>query len=89
MRAAAQVVQRTGFRGAAMRSVLTMLQLLARPPYPMKVFDRVEQASHWLSDELRGSAGEAPPGADLKREANQLRERFARGQSAPSAATGY
>ena len=79
MRAAAQVVEGTGFRGAAMRAVLTTLQMLARPPYPMKVFDRAEPASHWLVDELRRAVGDAPMGSDLAREVNTLRQRFLHG----------
>jgi hypothetical protein len=76
MLAAAQVVEGTGFRGAAMRSVLTMLQLASRAPYPMKVFDHIEPGARWLSAELQKRAGEAPDGIRLTRVANEVRRRF-------------
>jgi hypothetical protein len=76
MLAAAQVVEGTGFRGAAMRSVLSMLQLAVRPPYPMKVFDNVVAAAHWLSTELATRAGDAPPTAELATAAQEVRSRF-------------
>lgn len=41
-----------GFRGAAVRSVAVGLSLLARPPYPFKIFADVPAAAGWLSAEL-------------------------------------
>jgi hypothetical protein len=76
MLAAAQVVEGTGFRGAAMRSVLTMLQLASRAPYPMKVFDDVEPGARWLAAEMRKRAGDGPDGIRLTRVANEVRRRF-------------
>ena len=39
----------TGFRAAAVRSVVTGLAMLARLPYPHRVFASVELASHWFA----------------------------------------
>ncbi|MEI9937735.1 MAG: hypothetical protein WDO69_11000 [Pseudomonadota bacterium] len=60
MVAAAQVVEGTGFRGAAMRAVLSLLQLASRAPYPMEIFSGVDEGARWLSSELRTRLGRAP-----------------------------
>ncbi|MEO8877812.1 MAG: hypothetical protein ABI461_19620 [Polyangiaceae bacterium] len=39
----------TGFRAAAVRSVVTGLAVLAKLPYPHKVFATVDEASAWFS----------------------------------------
>jgi hypothetical protein len=73
MLAAAQVVMGKGFVGAAMRSVLSLIQLLGRPRYPMKVFGEVGPASAWLVKELRARAHHAP---DEHRLAFAVSERY-------------
>lgn len=65
MVAAAQVVEGTGFRGAAMRAVLSVLQLAARTRYPMEIFSGVEEGAHWLCAELRTRLKRAPEPAAL------------------------
>jgi hypothetical protein len=51
-RAGAMVVEGQGFAGSALRSVLTMLILAARPGYPLKVFSTVSEACDWLASQL-------------------------------------
>ena len=46
--AGAMVVEGTGFLGSALRSILTMLSMAARPKYPLKVFSDVAEACEWL-----------------------------------------
>jgi len=87
MLAAAQVVEGKGFRGAAMRSVLTMLQLASRAPYPMKIFDGVPIGARWLAMELRKRAGDAPDPAELERVALDVRRRFLTKSLPPPAPT--
>jgi hypothetical protein len=87
MLAAAQVVEGTGFRGAAMRSVLTMIQLAIRPRYAMKIFDNVRAGSVWLSEELEQRAGAAPHGQLLAHSALELQKRFLDGALLPSSST--
>jgi hypothetical protein len=53
--AGAMVVEGKGFLGSALRSVLTMLSMAARPSYPLKVFSSVPEACNWLYERL-------PPG---------------------------
>lgn len=53
MLAAAQVVEGSGFRGAAMRSALAMIQLAVRAPFPMRVFGDIPGACEWLAAELQ------------------------------------
>jgi hypothetical protein len=83
MLAAAQVVEGTGFRGATMRSVLSLLQLAARPRYPMKIFGEVIPASTWLTTELKQTAGDAPKAASLARVAAQIHRRLLQNSLAP------
>jgi hypothetical protein len=49
----------TGFRAAAVRSVVTGLTVLARQPFPHKVFPTIDDASQWMITNLRG--GKAGP----------------------------
>jgi serine/threonine protein kinase len=76
MRAAAQVVEGKGFRGAAVRSALTMIQLAIRPPFPMKIFGEVSDGALWLVGELREKTGTAPDAGQLTKAALELRARF-------------
>jgi hypothetical protein len=88
MLAAAQVVEGTGFQGAAMRSVLTMLQLASGVRYPMKIFDRLNDGAHWLASELKKRAGQAPDPAGLLRAVLTVRQRFLTQRRPPSLVTG-
>lgn len=46
---AAMVHEQTGFRGAAVRGIVTVLNTIARQPFPYKSFGDVETASSWLA----------------------------------------
>jgi hypothetical protein len=46
---AAMVHEQTGFRGAAVRGIVTVLNTLARQPFPYKSFGDVETASSWMA----------------------------------------
>lgn len=48
VRMSAVVHEGTGFRAAAVRSVVTAISHLARLPYPHEIFATVEQAAAWL-----------------------------------------
>ncbi|MEM7157468.1 MAG: hypothetical protein AAF799_31775 [Myxococcota bacterium] len=50
--ASALTFESGGFQGAMVRAVATGLNLLARPPFPHKVFPTVFAATHWLQREL-------------------------------------
>jgi hypothetical protein len=47
-RMSAVVIEGTGFRAAAVRSVVTGLAMLVRLPYPHEIFGSLEQAAKWL-----------------------------------------
>jgi hypothetical protein len=47
-RMSAVVIEGTGFRAAAVRSVVTGLAMLVRLPYPHEIFGSMEQAAKWL-----------------------------------------
>jgi hypothetical protein len=73
MLAAAQVVLGTGFRGAAMRSVLSVLQLLMRPRFSMRIFGDIDTAADWLTLTLVASGATATlPAASLSRSVREL-----------------
>ena len=44
-----------GFRASAVRSVATGLAILARQPFPHRVFPSITTASDWLGKELRAA----------------------------------
>jgi hypothetical protein len=73
MLAAAQVVLGTGFRGAAMRSVLSVLQLLMRPRFPMRIFGDTATAADWLTFSLVASGATSTLSAEsLSRSVREL-----------------
>ncbi|MDB4990217.1 MAG: hypothetical protein JWN04_5395 [Myxococcaceae bacterium] len=76
MAAAAQVVMGTGFAGAAMRSILTLIQTISSAPYPMKVFSEPGAGAMWLAQELRVRVGHAPAAAELARLAREAYRHF-------------
>ncbi|HEX5655622.1 MAG TPA: hypothetical protein VFX59_00435 [Polyangiales bacterium] len=47
-RMSAVVIEGTGFRAAAVRSVVTGLAMLVRLPYPHEIFGSLDQAAKWL-----------------------------------------
>ncbi len=46
--AIAQVVRGAGFMAATVRAVLASIAMVARPPYPMRVFAAHDDAIRWL-----------------------------------------
>lgn len=47
-RMSAVVIEGSGFRAAAVRSVVTGMAMLVRLPYPHEIFGSLEQAARWL-----------------------------------------
>lgn len=48
----------SGFRAAAVRSIVSGLTILARQPFPHKVFSSIFATMEWLSPELNARLGE-------------------------------
>jgi hypothetical protein len=67
----------TGFRAAAVRGVVTSLTLLARQPFPHKVFATVEAGAQWLATEVKKTAVMPFDGAALGRALADLRREIA------------
>ncbi|MFZ5441346.1 MAG: hypothetical protein ACOZQL_15165 [Myxococcota bacterium] len=65
IRGAAVFFEGTGIRVTVIRSVTTGLMLLARPPYPYKVFDSLEGAITFLHDVLQKSGAPVKSTAEL------------------------
>lgn len=79
MVAASQVVLGTGFRGAAMRSMLSLLQLAMRPHFEMRIFGDIEAGARWLCGALskRDPTGHnSLPPASLCLTAKELASQF-------------
>jgi hypothetical protein len=52
LRALAQVVEGTGFTAAAKRSALSFISLVARFPFPIKIFSTRREAAAWVKERL-------------------------------------
>jgi hypothetical protein len=53
--AAAIVIEGSGFRAAAVRSVLAAIYLVARSPYPHKICEDIDVAARWLLGHAAGA----------------------------------
>lgn len=56
IKASALVFEGEGFGAAAVRSVVVGLNLLARQPYPHKVFATIETAAGWMAPQVPADA---------------------------------
>lgn len=69
LRGVAQVVEGEGFGAAAKRSALAFITLIARFPFPVKIFASRKDAAQWMVDRLGdpalGPGAEAPMAGDL------------------------
>jgi hypothetical protein len=70
--AAALVVTREGFAGAALRAAFTAVLAASRPVVPIKLFSRVDEAAAWLPTSVLGS-GAVPTPARLMATVDALR----------------
>jgi len=49
------IVETTGFRGAAIRSIMTAMTMISRAPYPTKISSSLAEAAPWMSRYVRPS----------------------------------
>lgn len=75
IRSSAVAFEGAGFRAAAVRGVVTGLTMLARQPYPHKVFATMSEAAQWLCSSLQETAKHHIVSAELCRALEALRER--------------
>lgn len=80
--ASAVAFEGTGFRAAAIRSVVTGLTMLARQPFPHKIFATLEDASGWLATQLREKGIGRCVGFELSDAITTSREQFPQAQRA-------
>ena len=52
IKCSAVIHEGSGFRASAVRSIVAGLTLLARPPYPHRIYASVEASSEWMSSGL-------------------------------------
>jgi len=79
IKSSAVTFEGAGFRAAAVRGVVTGLTMLARQPYPHKVFATVDEAARWLSGSLKATAQVAIDSSALLGALGALRERVKKG----------
>jgi hypothetical protein len=79
IRSSAVAFEGAGFRAAAVRGVVTGLTMLARQPYPHKVFATMAEAANWLGASLPETAGIHLDSGRLVPALGELRERVNRG----------
>lgn len=78
IKSSAVVHEGSGFRAAAVRGVVTGLTLLARQPFPHRIFATVDDGSRWLAASLRETAPHANvDGEHLIEAVRELRQRIA------------
>jgi hypothetical protein len=75
LRSSAVAFEGAGFRAAAVRGVVTGLTMLARQPYPHKVFATMADAAQWLGTSLKDTAKLSIDSAALLTALNELRTR--------------
>ena len=75
MMLSAVVHEGTGFRAAAVRSVVTGLAMMANLPYPHKVFATVDDAGRWLH--MNSPVGKKWEARGLIEAVREVRERTA------------
>jgi hypothetical protein len=63
-----------GFRAAAVRGVVTGLTMLARQPFPHKIFPTVDQAAQWLGTSFAQAAGHNIDASALLNALREIRE---------------
>ncbi len=80
IRGVAYAVEGTGFAAAAMRSALALISLVARYPYPQKIFSTAGEASAWIAglSPLRGSKAVAVAGSQLDTAVEAMRAELER-----------
>lgn len=66
VRGSAYFVPIDGFKGAAVRGAVTGISLLAREPFPTRVFARLTEASAWLSQRVESDLAAAAFGGELE-----------------------
>jgi hypothetical protein len=72
IRSAAIVIEGTGFRPAATRTLIAGLYLMTKKAYPHRIFEHLDDAAAWLVTQLRGT-GVAHSAADIVAAAEQAR----------------
>jgi hypothetical protein len=74
--AAAHVVLGNAFMGNAMRSALSMLQLLGNFPFSLRTFDALYEATDWMNEELAKRVSGAPDPLLLANTTSKLQREF-------------
>jgi hypothetical protein len=63
----------SGFGAATRRAVITGLQLVSRPPYPVRIFESLDSAGEWVSPLVR-QAGLTVAPVEVARAIREVRD---------------
>ncbi|TPV95453.1 MAG: hypothetical protein B7733_09875 [Myxococcales bacterium FL481] len=74
IKASAVAMEGSGFRASAVRSVVAGLTMMAKQPFPHKVFATLAVGLHWLVPELNANARCDLAESDVQRMMKQLRQ---------------
>lgn len=83
-RTATLIIEGSGIRMSAMRTVVTLMLMGARSSHPLKVFDAAPPAAAWLTREAHEQGCELPT-AELVAAANSLRKQHLAKVALPNA----
>ncbi len=78
LKSSAVAFEGAGFRAAAVRGVVTGLTMLARQPYPHKIFSTVPEAAQWLATSMPVTAQAPVEAAALITAVDGLRAQLAK-----------
>ncbi len=81
-RFAAIVIEDSGFKGAALRGVLSMLGILAGKRHPESFFPRVDDAVRWMHKTCGATVGSKPTQEEIAQAISQFRSEYQRRMSA-------
>lgn len=73
IRASCVVVEGSGFRAAAVRSVLTGISFVVRPGYPHRVTDSLVAGTDWMTETCGNTLGRTFSSAELRHALTQVR----------------
>jgi hypothetical protein len=68
------VIEGSGFRAAAVRAMLSAVYLVTRVTYPRKIFDRLHEASSWVTKSASAGAPGSVDAVDIENAVEVVRK---------------
>jgi hypothetical protein len=64
------ILEAAGFKAAALRSIMAVMSMVSRAPYPRKIAGSIGEAAPWIADHVRPSA----PSSSIALAISQVKE---------------